>query len=294
MAGRERRPGITRGRPAALCARRRELPQVRRRPRLLDCPPPARALRLQGRAARDRGRAARPPVLHGTVRFRRIFPARGPGCAGGTFGVRHFQRRLSDLGAAAHAPVPPPARPGQVMRPDLERKVADLERLLTRVALEHAPAALASSLSAEDMVVTDAILRRKLDIEIFTLDTERLHADTLNVIAAIRERYGYVVHVFRPDPAAIAEYVAQFGRDAFYESVDLRKRCCHLRKVEPLERALEGKEAWITGQRRAQAATRTGLERQEYDAAHGIVKFNPLADWSEDEVWETIRHFGVP
>jgi phosphoadenosine phosphosulfate reductase len=180
------------------------------------------------------------------------------------------------------------------MRPDLERKVADLERLLVRVALEHAPAALASSLSAEDMVITDAILRRKLDIEIFTLDTGRLHADTLNVIAAIRERYGYAVHVFRPDPAAIAEYVAQFGRDAFYESVDLRKRCCHLRKVEPLERALEGKEAWITGQRRAQAATRTGLERQEYDAAHGIVKFNPLADWSEDEVWETIRHFGVP
>ena len=180
------------------------------------------------------------------------------------------------------------------MRPELERKMADLERLLARVALEHAPAALASSLSAEDMVITDAILRRKLDIEIFTLDTERLHADTLNVIAAIRERYGYEVRVFRPDTAAVAEYVAKFGRDAFYESVDLRKRCCHIRKVEPLERALEGKEAWITGQRRAQSATRAGLERQEYDAAHGIVKFNPLADWSEEEVWETIRHLGVP
>lgn len=180
------------------------------------------------------------------------------------------------------------------MRPELERKVADLERVLARVALEHAPAALASSLSAEDMVITDAILRRKLDIEIFTLDTERLHADTFNVIAAIRERYGYDVRVFRPDPAAVAEYVAKFGRDAFYESVDLRKRCCHIRKVEPLERALDGKEAWITGQRRAQAATRAGLERQEYDAAHGIVKFNPLTDWSEEEVWETIRHLGVP
>ena len=180
------------------------------------------------------------------------------------------------------------------MRPDLERKATDLERVLARVALEHAPAALASSLSAEDMVITDAILRRKLEIEIFTLDTERLHADTLSVITAIRERYGYEVRVFRPDPAAVAEYVARFGRDAFYESVDLRKRCCHIRKVEPLERALAGKEAWITGQRRAQAATRARLELQEYDAVHGIVKFNPLADWSEKEVWEVIRELRVP
>jgi phosphoadenosine phosphosulfate reductase len=176
----------------------------------------------------------------------------------------------------------------------LIQKVGDLERLLARVALEHAPAALASSLSAEDMVVTDAILRRRLGIEIFTLDTERLHADTLNVISAIRERYGYELQVFRPDPAAVAEYVSTFGRDAFYESVELRKSCCHIRKVEPLERALRGKETWITGQRRAQAATRAGLAVQEYDAAHGIVKFNPLADWTEDDVWAYIRDLDVP
>ena len=176
----------------------------------------------------------------------------------------------------------------------LKHKVAELERVLVRVALEHAPSALASSLSAEDMVITDAILRHKLEIEIFTLDTERLHADTLNVIGAIRARYGYDVKVFRPDPRAVAEYVANFGRDAFYESQELRKRCCHIRKVEPLERALEGKEAWITGQRREQAVTRADLKPQEFDAARGIVKFNPLADWSEGEVWEYIRAFRVP
>jgi phosphoadenosine phosphosulfate reductase len=176
----------------------------------------------------------------------------------------------------------------------LERKVEDLERLLVRAGLEHAPAALASSLSAEDMVITDAILRRKLGIEIFTLDTGRLHADTLSVLSAIRERYGYEVQVFRPDPAAVAEYVASFGRDAFYESADLRKRCCHIRKVEPLERALRGKEAWVTGQRREQAATRTGLKIQEYDEARAIVKFNPLADWTEAEVWHYIRERDVP
>lgn len=175
------------------------------------------------------------------------------------------------------------------MSHSLAQKSADLERLLRRIALEHGPAALASSLSAEDMVITDAILRHSLDIGIFTLDTGRLHADTLNVIAAIRERYGYEVQVFRPDPVSVAEYVASFGDDAFYESVELRKRCCHIRKVEPLERALAGRKAWITGQRRGQATTRAELKTQEDDAARGIVKFNPLADWSEDEVWATIR-----
>jgi phosphoadenosine phosphosulfate reductase len=176
----------------------------------------------------------------------------------------------------------------------LKHKTAELERLLVRVALEHSPAALASSLSAEDMVITDAILRRKLDIEIFTLDTERLHADTLNVIEAIRKRYGYGVRVYRPNPKTVGEYVVKFGRDAFYESMELRKRCCHIRKVEPLARALEGKEAWITGQRREQAATRAALNLQEYDATHGMVKFNPLASWSEDQVWAIIRANDIP
>ena len=180
------------------------------------------------------------------------------------------------------------------MTETLKHKTAELERLLVRVALEHAPAALASSLSAEDMVITDAILRHKLAIEIITLDTERLHADTLNVIAAIRARYGHDVRVFRPDPEAVTEYVVKFGRDAFYESAELRKRCCHIRKVEPLNRALEGKEAWITGQRREQAVTRSELKVQECDAARDMVKFNPLADWSGDEVWEYIRAFEVP
>jgi phosphoadenosine phosphosulfate reductase len=180
------------------------------------------------------------------------------------------------------------------MNEALKRKTDELERLLARVALEHSPAALASSLSAEDMVLTDAILRRRLDIEIFTLDTGRLHADTLNVIEAIRERYGYAVRVYKPDPKAVGEYVVKFGQDAFYGSADLRKRCCHIRKVEPLERALEGKEAWITGQRRAQALTRAELNLQEYDTTHGVAKFNPLADWSEDEVWAVIRANDIP
>ena len=176
----------------------------------------------------------------------------------------------------------------------LARKIDGLERLLGRAAREHAPVALASSLSAEDMVITDAILGRELGIEIFTLDTGRLHAETLNVVSAIRERYGYEVRVFRPDPAAVSGYVASFGRNAFYESIELRKRCCHIRKVEPLERALACKTAWITGQRRDQAATRAGLKVEEYDAARRMVKFNPLADWTEAEVWDVIREKDIP
>jgi len=180
------------------------------------------------------------------------------------------------------------------MSGSLELKFEDLERLLERAAREHSPVALASSLSAEDMVITDAILGRGLGIEIFTLDTGRLHADTLDVVSAIRERYGYEVKVFSPDAAAVSEYVASFGRDGFYESVELRKRCCHIRKVEPLARALAGKAAWITGQRREQAATRAGLKIEEHDAAHGMAKFNPLADWTEAEVWDAIRSRDIP
>jgi phosphoadenosine phosphosulfate reductase len=176
----------------------------------------------------------------------------------------------------------------------LQSRSDELQRALVRIAIEHAPATFASSLQAEDMVITDMILRHKLDIEIFTLDTHRLHADTVNVISAIRERYGYKLRVLEPDAAAAADYVSRHGRDAFYESAELRKRCCAIRKIEPLQRALRGKACWITGQRRAQSVTRADLQLQEFDAAHGLVKFNPLVDWNEDEVWAYIRLHKVP
>jgi phosphoadenosine phosphosulfate reductase len=176
----------------------------------------------------------------------------------------------------------------------LTGRIAELESMLARIARAHGPSALASSLQAEDMVLTDVILRHGLQIDIFTLDTGRLHADTLEVVEAIHRRYGYHVAVYKPDAAAVAAYVAGFGRDAFYESVDLRKRCCQIRKVEPLRRALQGRKSWITGQRRAQAVTREALPLEELDAAHGLVKFNPLADWSENEIWDFLNLHRVP
>jgi phosphoadenosine phosphosulfate reductase len=161
-------------------------------------------------------------------------------------------------------------------------------------AAQFSPAALASSLSAEDMVLTDLIAREGLPIEVFVLDTGRLHADTLALIPQIKARYGIEVRVYTPDPAAVADYVHRNGRDAFYQGIELRKRCCHIRKVEPLARALAGKRAWLTGQRREHSAGRAELPEREFDAAHGIEKFNPLAAWSEAEVWQYVREHRVP
>lgn len=168
-----------------------------------------------------------------------------------------------------------------------------LEALLHEVAEQFSPAALASSLSAEDMVLTDAIARAGLPIEIFVLDTGRLHAETLALIEVLAKRYGIEMRVHAPEAEALARYVKRHGRDAFYRDLELRQLCCEIRKVRPLRHALAGKRAWITGQRR-DAATRARLPLREYDAAHGIEKFNPLAEWSEARVWDYVRSHGVP
>jgi phosphoadenosine phosphosulfate reductase len=169
-----------------------------------------------------------------------------------------------------------------------------LNARLAAIAAEFRNVALASSLGAEDMVLTDAILRAGLPVAIFSLDTGRLHRESLAVLEQIRERYGYNVEVFRPNAAEVERYVGDHGLNAFYDSVELRKRCCHIRKVEPLARALAGRGGWITGQRRDQSVTRTGLPIQERDEVHGIPKFNPLADWTEQQVWAYIRDYSVP
>jgi len=173
-------------------------------------------------------------------------------------------------------------------------KIDSLSESLRRIAAEFSPATLASSLSAEDMVLTDAIARAGLPIEVFVLDTERLHADTLALIRQIKNHYGMNVKVYKPDPAAVHEYVRFHGRDAFYGGVELRKRCCEIRKVEPLRRALAGKRAWITGQRREHSAGRALLDEREHDAIHGIEKFNPLAEWRDAEVWHYLGEHSVP
>ena len=177
---------------------------------------------------------------------------------------------------------------------DLHRRVAETSAILERNAREFTPAVFASSLAAEDMVLTDLILKADLPIAIFSLETGRLHAETLAMIDRVKDTYDYDIALFRPDPLAVERYVTQNGLNAFYESVDMRKECCRIRKVEPLGRALAGKRAWITGQRRAQSATRAELAVQEDDLGHAMQKFNPLTDWSEENVWEYLRSNNVP
>jgi phosphoadenosine phosphosulfate reductase len=176
----------------------------------------------------------------------------------------------------------------------LARLIAATRATLEKIAAEYSPAVFASSLAAEDMVLTDLILRNKLGIGIFTLETGRLHAETLGMLDTIKQTYGYDVVPFRPEPTAIDAYVVQNGLNAFYDSVDMRKECCRIRKIDPLNRALAGNKSWVTGQRRAQSVTRAELHGQEDDAAHGMTKFNPLADWSEQDVWAYIRANNVP
>jgi len=162
------------------------------------------------------------------------------------------------------------------------------------IAARFAPVALASSLSAEDMVLTDVIARERLPIDIFVLDTGRLHADTLALATLVKKHYAIDLKAYAPDPHAVAEYVSRHGRDAFYADLELRQRCCEIRKVHPLRRALAGKRAWITGQRREHSPSRSALAQHEYDAVHRMEKFNPLAEWTEAQVWAYLREHGVP
>lgn len=177
---------------------------------------------------------------------------------------------------------------------DLTSLIHATEQTLTRIAADFSPAVFASSLAAEDMVLTDMILKAKLPIGIFSLETGRLHQETLAVLDKVKTRYDHDITLYRPQPEAVAAYVEQNGLNAFYNSVEMRRECCRIRKVEPLGRALAGNKAWVTGQRRAQSTTRAELHVQEDDAAHAMTKFNPLADWSEEDVWAYIRANDVP
>ena len=177
---------------------------------------------------------------------------------------------------------------------DLSSLVGATQATLERIARDFSPAVFASSLAAEDMVLTDLILKAGLPIAIFSLDTGRLHPETLAVVDAVKARYDYAIALYQPNAQAVDEYVAGHGLNAFYDSVEMRRACCGIRKVEPLGRALAGNRAWVTGQRRAQSTTRAELAIEELDAAHGMTKFNPLADWSEQDVWNYIRQNNVP
>jgi phosphoadenosine phosphosulfate reductase len=176
----------------------------------------------------------------------------------------------------------------------LDQKVDQVRAVLAGAVRDFSPVVLANSLGAEDMVLTDIIYRHRIDIPMFSLDTLRLPQETYELMQEVRNHYGMRLQLYFPDQALVEEYVGQHGIDGFYHGVEKRKRCCHVRKVEPLRRALAGKRAWVTGMRRDQAVTRGTLEISEFDADNRLQKFNPLLDWSHKEVWAYIRRHEVP
>jgi phosphoadenosine phosphosulfate reductase len=182
------------------------------------------------------------------------------------------------------------------MRTDiaLDGKVAKLRDLLGRIERDFAPAAFANSFGAEDMVLTDLIAREFRGIQIFTLDTLRLPKETLALIDVAKKKYGFRLATYTPIFEVADDFIKRNGLFSMYESVESRKSCCYIRKVEPLNRALALKKAWLTGLRRAQAPSRQDLGESEHDADHKLTKFNPLIDWSDDDVWDYIRANDVP
>jgi phosphoadenosine phosphosulfate reductase len=177
---------------------------------------------------------------------------------------------------------------------DLVQKTSELISYLKEIERTQSPTAYACSFGAEDMVLLDAIALHARTIEVFTLDTGRLPEETQALLEAVRDKYPIAIRTYFPDAEAVQAWVEQNGPNAFYKSVAQRQQCCNIRKVEPLRRAIAGKKSWITGLRREQSAARRTLEREAWDDANGLVKINPLLDWTYDEVWNYIREHDVP
>lgn len=175
-----------------------------------------------------------------------------------------------------------------------DARVAHAEALLREAAEDHAGRIVqANSLGVEGMVLTDMVARLKLPVAVATLDTGALHAQTLAMIPRIRARYGLEVEVYAPRQESVVAFVGRHGERAMQKSVDLRRACCALRKVEPMARLLQGRSAWVTGLRREQSENRRHIPFFALED-DGREKFYPLADWSEADVWEYVRRHDVP
>lgn len=154
--------------------------------------------------------------------------------------------------------------------------------------------ALSSSLGVEDQVLTDLLLKKDKNANIFTLDTGRLHPETYDVMDSTNLKYQIKINVFFPQNNLVQELYQTQGVNGHYESIDNRKNCCNIRKIEPLKRALKDVEVWITGLRASQSVTRVDMPLVEYDATFDVIKVNPLISWSEDDVWDYVKEHNVP
>lgn len=180
----------------------------------------------------------------------------------------------------------------QEIKPILE--TASLEEGLRIVAEQFQQVVFSSSFGQEDQVITDSIFRNQLNIKIFTLDTGRLFQETYELMDVTRARYGKSIETFFPDTQKTQTLVTQKGFNSFYNSVEERKECCFIRKIEPLKRALAGAEVWITGLRAEQSDNRAGMEILEWDEGNNVWKYNPLINWTYDNVLDYLKVNKVP
>jgi phosphoadenosine phosphosulfate reductase len=179
--------------------------------------------------------------------------------------------------------------------PDFAAKLLETQALLQRAAAEFSPVTQASSLGAEDVVITHLIHHLQLNVPVFVLETGALHTETLALLERTQAHAPMPVQVFRPVQTSVMAFVRERGQDAMYQSIELRKACCQVRKLEPLGRALQGQRGWITGLRQEQSTARAQVPLiDESDvASHNRYKFNPLARWTWGDVWHYIADNAV-
>ncbi len=177
---------------------------------------------------------------------------------------------------------------------DLEQKASCVRERLIEAVREHGRVVYSNSLGAEAMVLTDIIWTHVPEIDVFSIDTGRLHQETYDLLEKLERRYRRSLRVVYPDALSLERLTASQGVNGFYHGLEARLSCCQVRKVEPFKRAIEGYCAWITGVRREQSATRAAAQPVEWDSEYGLYKVSPLLDWSETEVWQYIRAHKLP
>jgi phosphoadenosine phosphosulfate reductase len=176
----------------------------------------------------------------------------------------------------------------------LEQKAAEAHALLAAALGQHGRLVYSNSLGAEAVVLTDIIATQLPEIEMFSIDTGRLHEETYELLERLQRRYRRTIRVVYPDAAALEQLIARQGINGFYHSLEARLECCRIRKIEPFKRGIAGYAAWVTGVRREQSASRAAGQAIEWDAEYGLYKVSPLLDWTEAEVWEYIRARRLP
>ncbi|MFO8234363.1 MAG: phosphoadenylyl-sulfate reductase [Bacteroidales bacterium] len=185
-----------------------------------------------------------------------------------------------------------------------QEKVQEMRKLLEQASSQEivsyflknykGDTVFATSLGAEDQVLTDMIVKADKEAKIITLDTGRLFPETYKLIDETNKHFDIKMDIFFPDYKKVEKLVKDKGINPFYDSIENRKECCHIRKIEPLRRATKGYKVWITGLRREQSVTRISLQPVEWDEANQMIKINPLYDWSEKDIWDYIKENNVP